>query len=314
MNRSILASNQQVLRRYIGYLDTLQAQTACRGVGDHPVYQNGIGAFRHIDSRYRHECMQPEEFTLLKGLYTPLVALLNALFFGRVNQCGFIIDKNQEESFARMMVRLHLLKHVKFWLIDGSKFKQGKVKIQDFCTIIDLRGYPLNTVRKLLRWKKEYSPGFDGLIVHDRVDQLIDKVVVPRDNIVRLSSSTRHGEPVITDTLKWNLFFTKDQQQLFSQNQQNQFARCQDDYRKWCLFSRKFGHSELRSLRLYGKLTDSLVDQIKPYYSIFYYPNEKVSFIIPRNKTNNKMTCINDDLDRQLMLKLFNILNAPKSE
>ena len=149
--------------------------------------------------------------------------------------------------------------------------------------------------------------------MRDRVDQLIDGTVVPRDNCVKLSSSTRHGQPLTTDTLKWNLFFTRDQTQRFSQNQKDQFARCQDDYRKWCLFSRNFGHSELRSLRLRGKLTDALADRIKPYYSIFHYPKETVSFIIPRKKTNNKMTFITDDLDRQLMLKLFEILNERKT-
>ena len=257
--------------------------------------------------------MQPEECALLKGLYTPLVNTLNALFFGRQTQCGFIIDKSQQDSFARMMVRLHVIDQLKIWLIDGSKFAKNPRKIKDFCPIIDLRGYPLQTVRKLLRWKKEYSPAFDGLIRYDRLDQLIDNLAVVRDGLVKRSSSTKTVlNYQVTDTLKWNVLFTKAQAQQFSQDQRAQFASCQADYRKWCLFCKDVRYSSQYAVRAVGRLTKALQAELETNRChVKYYPKDQVTFITPYNRTGNRLNCITNNLDRNLMLKLLKVLSTP---
>ena len=274
---------------------------------------NGVNAFRHIDLTYRCESMQPEEFALLKGLYTPLATTLNALFFGRQTQCGFIIDKEQQDSFARMMVRLHVINHVKIWLIDGSKFTNNSRKIKDFCPIIDLRGYPLQIIRKLLRWKKEYSPAFDGLIRHDRLDQLIDNLTPVRDGLIKRSASTiANSYPQVSDTLKWNWLFTKAQSQQFSQDQRIQFANYQIDYRKWCLFCKDLRYNSQYAVRVTGRLTKLLQAELESNrYLVKYYAKDQVTFITPIQRTGNRLSCINEDLNRELMLKLLKVLSTP---
>ena len=313
LNTSIILTDQQPVKRYLKYLPILQSQIQPRGVGDNPVYSNGVNAFRNIDSVYRCESMEPEEYALLKGLYTPLVDTLNALFFGRQRQCGFIIDKSQQDSFARMMVRLHVIDQIKIWLIDGSKFVKNSRKIKEFCPIIDLRGYPLQTVRKLMRWKKEYSPAFDGLIRYDRLDQLIAGIVPVRDGLVKRSASTKAGSNnQVSDTLKWNWLFTKAQAQQFSQDQRAQFASCQADYRKWCLFCKDIRYTSQYAVRVVGRLNKALQAELESNRCfVKYYAKDQVTFITPCNRTGNRLSWINDNLDRNLMLKLLKVLAAP---
>lgn len=312
LSESIVLADQQPVKRYIKYLPILQRQIQPRGVGTNLVYSNGVNAFRNIDSVYRCESMQPEEYALLKGLYTPLVNTLNALFFGRQTECGFIIDKTQQESFARMMVRLHVIDGIRLWLIDGSKFINNPRKVKDFCPIIDLRGYPLQTVRKLLRWKKEYSPAFDGLIRYDRIDQLIDGLDPVRDGLVKRSASTKAGlNSQVSDTLKWNWLFTKAQAQQFSQTQRAQFASCQADYRKWCLFCKDLRYSTQYAVRVAGKITKALQAELEANSCLVsYYSRDQVTFITPCYRTGHRLSFINDRLDRDLMLKLLKVLSA----
>ena len=316
----IFYHDQQPILRYYSYLSTLQQQIAPRGVGASPIYSRGIGAFRHVDSVYLKECMQPEELRTLKGLYTPLVSVLNSIFFGRITQCGFIIDSSQEDEFARMVVRLHVITGLKLWLIDASKIpKSGKTSVlrssQVPFPIVDLRTYPIKSIRKLLRWKKQYSPSFDGLILYDRLEQIIEGLPKTQANAVqRASSSPFLQNPQIdyriTDTLKWTVLFTKQQSNCFTESQRAQFATSQDDYRKWALFCADLGVNMCYTLRIQGKIDSILRLKIEETgYTVKYYPQKKHTYLVPpTNAGNRKFSIIEDNLDRKLMLKLLQVL------
>ena len=317
--RDILSRNQQPILLYHKHLSTLQQQIKPRGVGLSPVYANGLGAFRHIDSVYLRQCMQPEELRTLKGLYTPLVSILNGLFFGRITQCGFIIDSSQEDQFARMILRLHVITGLKLWLIDASKIgKFTKTSVLRLLPIpfpiIDLRNYPIESVRKLLRWKKQYSPSFDGLILYDRLEQLIENLPKIRTGVVQRASSSREFLPAnrVTDTLKWNFLFTKQQSNCFTEVQRNQYATSQDEYRKWSLFCRdlRSESDKVYTLRILGKLSALLRRKIEETgYTVKYYPQKRHTYLVPpTNAGNRKFSIIDTNLDRDLMLKLFEIL------
>ena len=317
---SISSKNQEPIYRYLKHLPTLQQQIEPRGVGINPVYNDGIGAFGFIDSTYLDECMEPEELILLKGFRTSLVSFLNRVFFGKVTQCGFIINSNQEDQFARMVLRLHLISDLKIWLIDPSKIKKFEINrslIKNPIPIIDLRKYPLKSIRKLLRWKKEYSPVHDGLILYDLVDAIIDNTSEYNNREIKRSSASKALEVAkigykVTDTLKWTVLFNKQQNESFTSDQREQFGRCQDDYRKWSLFCKDLGNNMVYTMRLEGKIEGQLLRKVKESgYTVKYYPKEKVSFLTPPYRYDRKFSVINSDLDRKLMLRILEVLHKP---
>lgn len=152
-----------------------------------PVYQSGLHAFRCIDATYLRESVTPEQYKLLKGFVTKIKDAFNAVYFGRAdNEFYVVIRPDQDEQFARLIVRFHLITGLDVKLIDPVWYDEVLVKKRfDIATltarskVLDLRSAPLETIRKLSRWKLQYSPAFDGLVQYDRVDQLIADVNAP---------------------------------------------------------------------------------------------------------------------------------------
>jgi hypothetical protein len=178
-----LAKNQALVSKYRHLLPLLQKQIEPRGVWysvqlpdnsrgplQPPVYQNGLHAFRHLSSQYLRQSMQPSQLQSLRGFKTKLTMLLNKAYFGHTKQLYFLISPNQQQQFARLVVRLLLIDQLRVYLVDSQWYDTSSSKPYE---VLDLRKQNLTTVRKLLRWKKQYSPAFDGMILSDRVDQLI---------------------------------------------------------------------------------------------------------------------------------------------
>lgn len=310
----VLSNNQEPVKRYLSFLSLLQKQIAPRGVvsanGAEPVYNNGVHAFRNIDSSYLRQCMQPEELKALKGRKTALLKHFNNAFFGHVEALYFAIEEQQVDEFARMVVRLHLIDHLRIYIVDSTK-----CNLKD-PLIVNLRGLPLSTVRKLLRWKKQYSPGFDGLIKHDRLDELIQNAnSSPIRRAVAYSSVSLHGKSPaqrIGDITRWTLLFTKAQHQLFTLDQREELKRIQDDYRKWCLFLKGITDKTFGGYNFYFdcRLKNSLVHLLEENgCRVHSYPKE--TYVEPESGCRGfKLSRIYDSqlLDHHLLQKLAKVL------
>lgn len=184
-------ADQEPVFRYRYLLDRLEEQYSPRGVWQNPidlytrkplydaplppVYDSGLHAFRHIDSQYLKQCMPYYQFDLLKGRITRIKETLNAVYFGRAeNKFYVVINDAQDDVFARFIVRFHLIRQLDIKLIDTTWYDSiDGIRYPKRHLILDLRGLPFESLRKLSRWKLEYSPPFDGMILYDRVDQLI---------------------------------------------------------------------------------------------------------------------------------------------
>lgn len=297
--------------KYRHLLKTLEEEIEPRGVSPSFVYKTGVHAFRVIDKIYLNQCMEPEELQLLKGNVNTLSGALNKVYFGKAFKIAFVINPEQQDQLARMLVRLFLIDDLQIKLLDPIKYdmftRRVILKLLKY-PVLDLRSLPIKTVRKLFRWKKEYSPGFDGLIAHDRVDQLIDKTPKIVESSKFSSSSRSYYQYRQTDLLKWNLIFNKDMRESFTLAQNEVINEFQDEFRKWSLFCRDIAlDNMIYTLRFSGKLSKSLVKELEIVgYKHNWYPKQKHSYLTPpTNAGNRKFACITQKLDQDLMLKIF---------
>ena len=182
----MFSNNQQPIERYRHLLPSLEQMYEPRGVWYKPinpydpgmftewyppVYQSGLHAFRHIDSQYLRNGILPAQRLKLKGFITGIQSILNKVYFGRLTKFYVVISKDQEEQFSRFILRFHLINDLQIKLIDPIWYDQADRHSK--IDILDLRAVPLVIARKLSRWKKQYSPGFDGLVQQDIVDKLV---------------------------------------------------------------------------------------------------------------------------------------------
>ena len=182
----MFSNNQQPIERYKHLLPLLEQTYSPRGVWYKPrnpydpnmftewyppVYQSGLHAFRHIDSQYLRNGLLPDQRLKLKGFVTRIQSILNKVYFGRLTKFYIVISKDQEEQFSRFILRFHLINDLQIKLIDPTWY--DRISWRHKVDILDLRIVPLTIVRKLSRWKLQYSPGFDGLVNQDIIDKLV---------------------------------------------------------------------------------------------------------------------------------------------
>ena len=323
-----LAKNQAPVTKYRYLLPLLQKQIEPRGVWysfqrpdgskgplQPPVYQDGLHAFRHLDTQYLRQCMQPEQRQTLKGFKTKLMSILNKAYFGHTKQLYFLISSSQQQQFARLAVRLLLIDQLKVYLADQHWYDTGSPKPYQ---VLDLRKQKLTTVRKLLRWKKQYSPGFDGMILSDRVDQLIQgrhqkqkratAPVLSKDSV-----ASKPYEERTSDATKWRLLFSSQQSGRFTSEQVQQFNRDQDSYRKWSLFIKDVADDRKYpeyNLYLDCKMNAKLVRYLESYdVTVKAYPKETY-LSLSGTSFGRKLVRLTDasDLDQNLLLAIAKIL------
>ena len=316
---------QQVLNKYRWVLPILQKEIQPRGVwsstGNPPVYYDGLHAFRCIERTYLREFIAPQDLKKIVGR-TRIISLFNAVFFGRIKELCFLIKKEQEDQFSRLVVRLFLIDQLRISVIDYPRY-QGKNSV-DKAAVIDLRALPLNLVRKLLRWKKQYSPAFDGMVTYDRIDEIIadpsspstlhsavyvDKGIIPKP-VKRYRFRT-------TKTKKWTHLLNKSQTSRFVKEEVLEIQQNYYDYQKWILFTKdlvavikSLSKSYLQhTLKIAFELDRDLIKCLESLQCVVkYYPIEKTTWIIPPRKTGNKLAWIRSKLQCKVMLKILLVL------
>lgn len=337
MNLVKFRANQQPVVRYKHLLSIMQQQRNPRGVWRNPidyytkkpmydqplppVYQSGLHAFRHICSNYLKAALTPDQHKLLKGFVTRVKDVLNAVYFGRAdNKFYVVISDAQEDQFARFIIRFHLIDDLDIKLVDPEWYDasvNGDSRVAILAAkskVLDLRKVPLEVIRKLSRWKLQYSPGFDGLIQYDRVDQLITDI---NASSTLVSPVYNTSESTVKVERRRPVPLTSVQARMLSSAELDEFERAKYDYRRWCYFLNQLaGQSDYSSdtavpCNLYFdmKLPVSLKEILIQYgCTIDKYSKQTFVYLPPKSRRPLVRILDAKNLSIDLLLKLANIL------
>ena len=331
--------DQEPVTRYKHLLSVMQQQRSPRGNWRNPisypsmkpmydtplppVYQSGLHAFRCMDATYLKESVTPEQYKLLKGFVTRIKDAFNAVYFGRAdNKFYVVIDPSQDEQFARLIVRFHLITGLDIRLVDPGWYSEAVAGRGEPDTtvliakarVLDLRNAPLEIVRKLSRWKLQYSPAFDGLVQYDRLDQLIIDINTPMTRVTPVYN--KKSEPTVKIERRRPVPLTASQARMLSSTELDQFESAKYDYRRWCYFINnlvdEIDYTHVRcNLYFDMKLTASLKKLLQQYDCIItQHPTKTYLYLPPKRKLPFVRITDAKSLDSKLLLKLAKILLA----
>lgn len=337
------SADQEPVVRYKHLLPIMQEQRSPRGVWSNPidfytrrpinpqpqppVYQSGLHAFRHIDATYLSAAITPQQRKLLRGFTERVKDALNAVFFGRTNNKFYVlIDPTQADQFARFIVRFHLITDLDIKLVDPAWYQSARNKNwrdSDYLAVqkasnevLDLRKVPWTVVRKLARWKLQYSPAFDGLVQYDRVDQLVKDINAPVVSV----PAAYNKIPDVADKPKVErrrpVPLTGDQAKMLSSAELDEFQSAKYDYRRWCyLMNELAGNADYTSetyvrCNFYFdmKLPRTITKLLEQYgVTIKQYKTQTFLYLFEKRRPLAKITNAKS-LSADLLLKLAQIL------